>query len=733
MTLRIVLFLATLHLMISPLTVLLAAEWYVDDSVWGSGNGTSPEMAFKTIAEGVGAASDADVVIVAPGTYLENVDFGGKNIVLRSTHPTDPAAAKTTVIDGKATAPAVTFASTEIEACVLSGFTIRNGLGNNGGGIRGGTAEQHTQATIQNNIIIGNSATNGGGIAYCDGAIRNNLIAGNAAKQNGGGLSSCGGTNQNNTIVDNSATRGGGMYGCSGPTSNCILWGNTASYVGNQVSFCYNFSYCCVAGGVTGEGNISDNPRFIDPDGPDDDPMTFEDNDYRVWVGSQCIDAGKNEEWMAEAADLDRSPRILLGRVSETVDIGAYEFVFNGPTAETWYVDDSVPASGDGKTPETAFKTIQEAIDATSDAGDTVIVAEGGYGENIDLRGRNISLKSTGPTDRTVVESTIIDGSQAGSVVTFAGTEDETCVLSGFTIRNGNGTNGGGVCGGTSAYHSLVTIENNIITGNSAGNGGGLAHCDGLIGNNWVYGNTSTVSGGGMAGCNGVIRNNLVAGNAAKQNGGGLSSCGGTNQNNTIVDNSATRGGGMYGCSGPTSNCILWGNTASYVGNQVSFCYNFSYCCVAGGVTGEGNISDNPRFIDPDGPDDDSQTLEDNDYRPVTDSACVDAGRNEDWMWRAYDLAHIPRILPRTSNWRVDMGAYEYPALNSVMLTAWTEEPQVIWVSEPGLTYVVWSCLDLLLGDWQEEATVSSVGSITSWIDPDTASSRKKFYRIERR
>jgi hypothetical protein len=30
-----------------------------------------------------------------------------------------------------------------------------------------------------------------------------------------------------------------------------------------------------------------------------------------------------------------------------------------------------------------------------------------------------------------------IDGNQAGSVVTFSGTEDEMCLLAGFTIRNG--------------------------------------------------------------------------------------------------------------------------------------------------------------------------------------------------------------------------------------------------------------------------------------------------------
>ena len=49
--------------------------------------------------------------------------------------------------------------------------------------------------------------------------------------------------------------------------------------------------------------------------------------------------------------------------------------------AENWYVDASKAAgSGDGKSPSTAFHTIQEAVDAAS-ADDTVVVAEGVYAD----------------------------------------------------------------------------------------------------------------------------------------------------------------------------------------------------------------------------------------------------------------------------------------------------------------------------------------------------------------
>lgn len=107
-----------------------------------------------------------------------------------------------------------------------------------------------------------------------------------------------------------------------------------------------------------------------------------------------------------------------------------------GVCGETWFVDNNVSVSGDGRSWQTAFKTIQEAIDAAPH-GDVVVVAEGTYVENVRFNGKNITLRSTAPLNSGIVGTTVIDGNQGGPVVTFAGTEDGTCVLSGFTIRNG--------------------------------------------------------------------------------------------------------------------------------------------------------------------------------------------------------------------------------------------------------------------------------------------------------
>jgi len=260
------------------------------------------------------------------------------------------------------------------------------------------------------------------------------------------------------------------------------------------------------------------------------------------------------------------------------------------------------------------FSTIQAAIDeAWGGWGETVLVAEGTYYENINFGGKDIVLRSINPNNPTVVEATIIDGNDVNSVVTFAGTESSSCVLSGFTITNGEVPEGGGVCGNG----TMATIENNIITGNETTNsGGGIFDCDGLIQKNIIKENDAGLGhGGGLCECDGTIRNNIISYNFALS-GGGLNACDGTISNNVLVGNSSiTRGViancngiisnctivgnkyvGLENCSGTIKNCIVWHNDPE--GNdQLVSCSVPSYSCIEDwNGSGVGNISADPCF-----------------------------------------------------------------------------------------------------------------------------------------
>ncbi|MBA4319693.1 MAG: hypothetical protein C0412_14930, partial [Flavobacterium sp.] len=207
------------------------------------------------------------------------------------------------------------------------------------------------------------------------------------------------------------------------------------------------------------------------------------------------------------------------------------------------------------------FPSIQKGIEAAKD-GDILLVAPGRYLENINFKGKAITIKSqAGP------EATIIEGNKKGSVVEFSSAESNSSILEGFTICNGSGTvlmaddskrssktNGGGIiCIGSSPK-----IINNIIKNNRAENGGGICCLLGsspLILNN-VIENNRAIKGGGIR-CSRQssprIVGNRIFGNKALRLGGGIYWRVGSYpvmRNNIIVENFAgEKGGGLFGSS----------------------------------------------------------------------------------------------------------------------------------------------------------------------------------------
>ena len=133
--------------------------------------------------------------------------------------------------------------------------------------------------------------------------------------------------------------------------------------------------------------------------------------------------------------------------------------------------------------------TIQAGINAASD-GDTVLVAENTYYENINFNGLAITLASVFlmDGDTSHISNTIINGSQSidpdmGSTVTFDNGEDTTSILCGFTITGGTGTiiagtgfkGGGGIfMNGSGGKVVNNYIEYNEVTNDPSAFGAGV-------------------------------------------------------------------------------------------------------------------------------------------------------------------------------------------------------------------------------------------------------------------
>ena len=170
-------------------------------------------------------ASIGDSIIVAPGTYVENLNTHGQAILLVSE--AGPAA---TIIDGSNPAHpdsgSVIFASAGL---LLQGFTITGGTGTVRGGFKvGGGLYLLGSATIRGNWITENHVSSpsaiGGGIGVFAPAgsvhIAGNRIYSNLAQYSGGAIhNSVNGTDvRDNFIYDNHVVdgTGGAIYDPSG-------------------------------------------------------------------------------------------------------------------------------------------------------------------------------------------------------------------------------------------------------------------------------------------------------------------------------------------------------------------------------------------------------------------------------------------------------------------------------------------------------------------------------------
>ena len=209
----------------------------------------------RTINAAINKAGDGDVINIAAGVYLENINLS-KSLSLVGDGQTD------TVIDGGGIGPVVLITAESAGTTAnLSGLTLQNGEYGLGGGLH---SESGTGVvTVSHSRIISNTAYTGGGGIFSQGnlnlvdvLIENNVNTGDAARrrpvqsgfshldrhhprqqhlQQGGGIGNSGVLTLTASTIDNNQAddAGGGVY-TGGSGARFISSNNT--YAGNHAA-----------------------------------------------------------------------------------------------------------------------------------------------------------------------------------------------------------------------------------------------------------------------------------------------------------------------------------------------------------------------------------------------------------------------------------------------------------------------------------------------------------------
>ncbi len=564
--------------------------------------------------------------------------------------------------------------------------------------------------------LTGGSAALGGGASLT--TLCNCALVSNSAGLNGGGA--YGSTLQNCTLTGNSTDGfGGGASGCA--LYNCVVCFNTLmdGSEANYDSEC-TLNYCCTMPlPPTGCGNIALDPQLAslshlgagspcrgagsaaysigtDIDGePWANPPSVGCDEYVPGAASGPLTVSLSANYTNFATGYPaRFTALIAGQTTQSVwDFGDGVGATNRPVTShawaqpghypvsLWAFNEShtqgvsatltvlvgydvryVAAANPHPVPPyaswaAAATSIQAAVDAAG-IGARVLVTNGVYTGGVTLATPVTLLSINGP------QFTIIDGGGATNCVSLAA----AAALSGFTLTNGSS---GLVGGGVFCVPSAV-VSNCLLTHNSANSDGGGAYGGTLY--NCTLRNNLATFGGGVRGstlynctlvgnsaaydagayCS-TLYNCALTGNAAYYEGGGAGRS--KLYNCTLVGNSARElsGGGAADWS-TLYNCIVYSNTAPLQANY-DLSVTLDYCCTTPIPTnGLGNIALDPLFADP----------ANGDLRLRPASPCINSGRNANAPTQL-DLDGNPRIVSGT----VDIGAYEYQGMGSVMSYAW--------------------------------------------------------------
>lgn len=479
-----------------------------DNGDFETGDG-SPDNPLLKIQFGINAAEDGDTVLVHPGTYFENINFNGKNILVGSMFimTGDTSFISQTVIDGNQEGSVVVFETEETQEAFLSGFTIQNGLAEEGGGIfcdhsspflsylhlmnnaatqvGGGLCADHSDLNASHLIITQNaSAINGGGI-YISGSeaqFEDLAVTGNQAGNYGGGFynAQSDAILQNSIFSQNSASSGGGAFIFSGQPqlSELIITENHADADGGGVYLRHTdqlFSHINVTSNTAagfGGGIYCETSSSLIYDS-ENRCNIYSNNTYSRGNGADIYEAGNSPVSVVvdtftvlTPTDYHASPIELF---SFDILQGVDELV-----AENLFVSPSGDDSNDGLTNETPLKTIRRAmsiIQADSLNPKTIHLAEGTYSPETNGEIFPVDIIDWVHLVGASQNFVVLDADSTASVVHFNYSRGSS--IQNVTLIGGSALRGGGLF----CYESRCNISNITVEQNSAVAHGGGVYC----------------------------------------------------------------------------------------------------------------------------------------------------------------------------------------------------------------------------------------------------------------
>lgn len=446
--------------------------------------------------------------------------------------------------------------------------TVSNStLSSNSAFAGGAIAATATTVNVSTSTISGNTATFAGGGIYADATynyvnVFNSTLTGNSAGIKAGAIFNLGKALVvvDSTISGNSAGSGGGIQGQG------IIDGNiVAANSGGDLNGTFNGSNDLIGDGSASASLITSlKGSTASPLKPDLGPLAKNGGPTQteaLLTGSPAIGAGAT---FTQANGVDQRGQPRPGAMG--TDIGAYQ------------TELIVNTLGDPSTVTAGTLSLRQAItDANSFGGTTIFFAStlsGTISLNSALPAITGTLTIDGPGPSVIT----VNGGAHGSIFTIAASGQ--AVIENLTITDGGNTGINTDGGAILNDGTTLTVVNCDITGNTAGEGGGIysggTHGSGtlIVTNSTISKNTGTRFGGGIYSTGPfTVTDSTISGNSTANSGGGIYTDNSTGHitSSTISGNSAYSGGGVESTFTQltVTNSTFTGNTVTTYGGAI--------------------------------------------------------------------------------------------------------------------------------------------------------------------